>query len=598
MYGLLYYLIGTFALSALLTPVVRQIAIRLGRVASPRSDRWHTRPVAMLGGFAIMASMSIALIAGGVIGSIVPLFAGALAMFTLGALDDELHFGAATKLVAQTVIGSVIVYLAPAVELTGLPIVDELIALGWVVGITNAFNLLDNMDGLSSGIAAIAGSFYLIILLDGGPTPLLAAIAAFTGAALGFLIYNFQPARIFMGDSGSLLLGSFLAGAALFAAPGATSKLAPIAAVPLLILLIPIFDTAFVTVTRWMSGRPAMVGGRDHLSHRLVGLGMPERLAVLGLYALAALGGMIGISLLRVDSGLATIVLGAYLILLAGIGLVLGHVEAHAEAADQAHAPLVAELAYRNRIYEVLFDVALLALAYYAAFRVRFQGPEFTHFLPYLVAAFPVVLACQLSGLALAGKYRQEWRSFGAAEFLTILRGIAFGVAGSVLAILYLYRFEGFSRTVFALDAAFLAFLLIGTRVAITSVDDYLRRQRQRGERVLIFGAGRGGTVLLRELLDNPAYNLSPVGFIDDNPARRGMRIEGLEVLGALDDLPALIETHRPVEVLVSINGLDRGRLGMLSAICRTHGLRARVMRFALEELGPVPHVRHDSQAS
>ncbi len=335
MSGLLYYLIGTFALSAVLTPVVRQIAIRLGRVAAPRSDRWHTRPVAMLGGFAIVSSVVIALAAGGAVGQVLPLFAGALAMFALGAVDDELHFGAATKLVAQTVIALGIVYLAPPVELTGLPILDELIALGWVVGITNAFNLLDNMDGLSSGIAAIAGSFYLVILLESGPTPLAAAVASFTGAALGFLIYNFQPAKIFMGDSGSLFLGSFLGGAALFAAPGATSQLAPIATVPLLILLIPIFDTAFVTITRRMSGRPAMVGGRDHLSHRLVGLGMPERLAVLGLYALAALGGLIGISLLGVDDGFASIVLGAYLILLAGIGLVLGHVEAHAEAAER-----------------------------------------------------------------------------------------------------------------------------------------------------------------------------------------------------------------------------------------------------------------------
>ena len=598
MSALLYYLIGTFALSAGLTPIVRQIAIRLGRVAAPRSDRWHTRPVAMLGGFAIVLSVAVALTAGGAVGEVLPLFAGAFAMFALGALDDELHFGAATKLVAQTVIGLGIVYLAPAVELTGVPMLDELIALGWVVGITNAFNLLDNMDGLSSGIAAIAGSFYLVILLEGGTTPLAAAIAAFTGATLGFLIYNFQPAKIFMGDSGSLFLGSFLAGAALFAAPGATSQLAPIATVPLLILLIPIFDTAFVTVTRRMSGRPAMVGGRDHLSHRLVRLGMSERLAVLGLYALAALGGMIGVSLLRVDDGFATIVLGAYLILLASIGLVLGHVEAHAEAADQRQAPLVAELAYRNRVYEVLLDVALLTLAYYAAFRVRFQGPEFAHFFGYLVAGFPVVLGCQLSGLALAGKYRQQWRTFGSAELLTLLRGILFGVSGSVLAILYLYRFEGFSRTVFALDAAFLAVLLIGTHVAITSVDDYLRRQRQRGDRVLIYGAGRGGTVLLRELLENPAHNLAPIGFLDDNPARRRMRIEGLEVLGALEDLPSLIEAHRPVEILVSITGLDRARLGVLSTICRQHGLRARVMRFALEELGPVPHVRHDSQAS
>ena len=552
----------------------------------------------MLGGYAIASSVAVGLAVGGVLGDMLPLFAGAFAMFALGALDDELHFGAATKLVAQTVIGAVMVYLAPRVELTGVPMLDELIALGWVVGITNAFNLLDNMDGLSSGIAAIAGTFYLIILLEGGSSPLAVAIAAFTGATLGFLIYNFQPARIFMGDSGSLFLGSFLAGAALFAAPGATSQLAPIATVPLLILLIPIFDTAFVTVTRRLSGRPAMVGGRDHLSHRLVGLGMPERLAVLGLYALAALGGMIGVSLLRVDDGFATIVLAAYLILLAGIGLVLGHVEAHAEAASQTRAPLVGDVAYRNRIYEVLLDVALLTLAYYAAFRVRFQGPEFSHFLGYLVAGFPIVLACQLAGLALAGKYRQVWRTFGAAELITLLKGIAFGVAGSVLAILYLYRFEGFSRSVFALDAAFLVFLLIGTRVAITSMDDYLRRQRQRGDRVLIYGAGRGGTILLRELLENPSHNLAPVGFLDDNPARRRMRIDGLEVLGGLEDLPMLIESHQPVEVLVSIRSLDRARLGGVVTYCRKHGVRVRVMRFALEEIGPVPHVRHDSQAS
>jgi UDP-GlcNAc:undecaprenyl-phosphate GlcNAc-1-phosphate transferase len=552
----------------------------------------------MLGGYAIMLSAVTAIAFTGAFVSILPLLAGALAMFTLGALDDEWHFRPTTKLVAQTVIAAAIVYLAPTAQLTGRPVLDELIAVGWIVGITNAFNLLDNMDGLSAGIAVIAGLFYLAILVDAGSTPLALAMAAFTGATLGFLIYNFQPAKIFMGDAGSLFLGSFLGAAALFAAPEASPQIAPVAMVPLLILLIPIFDTAFVTITRKLSGRSPLVGGRDHLSHRLVGLGMPERLAVIGLYSLAALGGLIGISLLRVEFGFATIILAGYLILLAGIGIVLGHVEAHAEATAETRAPLVADVAYRNRIYEVLLDVALLTLAYYAAFRVRFQGPEFAHFLRFLVMAFPIVLACQLAGLALAGKYRQVWRTFGVAELFILLRGILFGVAGSVLAILYLYRFEGFSRTVFALDAAFLAFLLIGSRVAITWVDEYLRKQRRTGDRVLIYGAGRGGALLLRELLENPRHGLSPVGFLDDDRAKQRLRIEGVPVLGRLEDLPALLVSHSPVEVLVSVHGLDRARLGYLSSLCRTHGLRVRVMRFALEEPGPVPHVRHDSQAS
>ena len=133
-----------------------------------------------------------------------------------------------------------------------------------------------------------------------------------------------------MGDGGSLFLGSFLGSAALLAAPELKAGLVPVAAIPLFILLIPIFDTAFVSVTRRLAGRSPMHGGRDHLSHRLVALGIDERRAVLALYVLAALGGVIALSLQHADFGYAAILIALYLILLAGIGIVLGHVEAHA----------------------------------------------------------------------------------------------------------------------------------------------------------------------------------------------------------------------------------------------------------------------------
>ena len=322
-------------------------------------------------------------------------------------------------------------------------------------------------------------------------------MAAFVGAALGFLVYNVRPATIFMGDGGSLFLGSFLASAALLAAPELKAGLVPVAAIPLFILLIPIFDTAFVSVTRRLAGRSPLHGGRDHLSHRLVALGIDERRAVLALYMLAALGGLIALSLQHADFGYAAILIALYIILLAGIGIVLGHVEAHAtpEGADStAPPPLVSEVAYQNRWYEVLLDLALISLAYYAAFRFRFQGEAFAHFLTYFAASFPLVLACQMAGLAIAGKYRQVWRSFGARELMGIIKGVWIGVASSALVILYLpYRFEGFSRLVFAIDAVVLASLLVGARVAITSADEYLRRRRGVGRPVLIYGAGAGG---------------------------------------------------------------------------------------------------------
>jgi UDP-GlcNAc:undecaprenyl-phosphate/decaprenyl-phosphate GlcNAc-1-phosphate transferase len=595
-YPLLLTFAGALGLAVAATPLVRSLARRADWLAQPSADRWHRQPVALHGGYALAGACLVVALLMVPLGPVAPLLAGACLMFLLGALDDVFKFRAATKLAVQTAIAGLIVYLAPAVMVTGQPVLDQLIALVWIVGVTNAFNLLDNMDGLSAGVAAIAAGCYLAVLAGFGATPLALVVAAFAGATLGFLLFNFQPASIFMGDSGSLFIGSFLASVALYAAPVLESHLAPVAAIPLFILLIPIFDTAFVTVTRRMAGRSPMVGGRDHLSHRLVVLGIHERTAVLALYVLAAIGGALGVSFLLVDLGLTSILVAAYAILLAGLGVVLGHVEAHAApSGDEPHAPLVSEVAYRNRTYEVLLDVALLTLAYYSAFRYRFGGPEFEHFLTYFAASFPIVIGCQILGLAAAGKYRQMWRSFGAPELFSLLRGIGYGLAASILVVLYLYRFEGFSRLVFALDGALMTVLLVGSRLAITSVDDYLRKQRRRGRPVLIYGAGRGGTLVLRELLENRDLDAAPAGFLDDSPDKQRLRIEGLPVLGTLQDLPHVARACGAIELIVAIRDLDRQRLGVVAALCREHGLRPRVMRFALEDLGPVPHVRSTS---
>jgi UDP-GlcNAc:undecaprenyl-phosphate GlcNAc-1-phosphate transferase len=592
--ALLLTLLGSFALSAALTPLCRALARRVGVVANPHSDRWHREPVPLLGGCAIIGAFAIATVVSAPLRPLAPLFLATGLMFALGTLDDIVGFRPATKLVVQTIVAGVVVYLMPSAALTGIAPIDALLALVWVVGITNAFNLLDNIDGLSAGIAVIAGVFFLATLAAAAPTPLSPAVAAFVGAALGFLIYNVRPASIFMGDGGSLFLGSFLGSTALLAAPELKAGIVPVAAIPLFILLIPIFDTAFVSVTRRLAGRSPMHGGRDHLSHRLVALGIDERRAVTGLYLLAALGGLIALALQHADTGYAAILTALYIILLAGIGVVLGHVEAHLSDAAGAHSqPLVSQVAYQNRVYEVLLDLALIALAYYTAFRIRFHGAEFTHFLTYFAASFPLVLACQLAGLAMAGKYRQIWRSFGAPELVGIIKGVAFGFCLSAVLILYLYSFQGFSRAVFAIDAVVLVFLLVGSRVAISSADEYLRRQRGAGDAVLIYGAGVRGALLVRMLLEDRTHAVLPVGFIDDDAAKRRLRLEGVPVVGAFADLDEILSKGRIAEVIVSTKTLDRARLAELAAMCRARGTAVRVMRFALEEIGPVPAIRH-----
>src|SRR5262245_41112396 len=330
------------------------------------------------------------------------------------------------------IVAGVALWLMPQVVITGAPLLDQLLAFAWIVGITNAFNLLDNMDGLAAGVASVAGFFLLGLLIStGSPHALQIAVAAFLGATSGFLIFSFPPASVFMGDSGSFLLGSFLAAATLFAAPAGGRRLAPAAALPVLILLVPIFDTAFVTLTRRLSGRRLWQGGRDHTSHRLVALGASERTAVVVLYALAIAGGLVAVGLQWFHLGSAIALVGVYLVLLTAVGVVLGHVKAPSgdAIAPGVNPPLVSEVAYRRRLLEMLLDAALLCIAYYAAFRIRFQDSDFAVFFPPFARTFPIVVGAQLAGLYLIGKYRQVWRSTALAEVINLVKGVALGIA-------------------------------------------------------------------------------------------------------------------------------------------------------------------------
>jgi UDP-GlcNAc:undecaprenyl-phosphate GlcNAc-1-phosphate transferase len=575
----------------LLTPLVRRLAGALGLYAQPSGDRWHQRPVALLGGLPILAAVLIGAVATAPVGPLLPLLAGGLLMGLVGMADDLMSIRPATKLVLQLIIVTVIVYWLPQIRLTASPIVDVLLAILWMVGITNALNLLDNIDGLAAGIAAIAAAFYLAVLLPGGPTPLNCALAAFVGASIGFLFYNFHPASIFMGDTGSLFLGAFLGTVGLIVSPQVNAQLAWLAAIPVLILLIPIFDVVFVTLMRRLAGRSALRGGRDHTSHRLVALGIGERRAVLFLYVLAILGGAVGLSLQYVGFGYAVILIDMYVVLLVGLGVFLGHVEESVPGTGSIEldrtrsAPLLSEVTNRYRLYEVLLDQGLIAVAYYAAFRIRFDATTLSAFFVPFAASFPLVIVTQLAGLWLAGKYRHVWRSFGAAEVVTILKGVMLGVLGSVWVAVYLYRFERFSRGVFVIDAIVLTFLLIGSRVAIASIDQYLSRQRAGRRDVLIYGAGRGGALLVHKLLQDKRPGGMPVGFVDDDSSKRWMTLEGLPVMGSCIDLPEILRSRPISQLIISIEDLPDDRLLRVEQICRERGVPLKRARFTIEDV-------------
>ena len=219
-----------------------------------------------------------------------------MAVFVIGLVDDILLLKPASKLVSQIAVAALLVYFGFRLHWLESRLLDSVLTMVWVVGLTNAFNFLDNMDGLCAGIALIVAIMLLAGFWTGvsreNAAPEMTLLATLAGAAAGFLVFNFPPASIFMGDSGALLFGFSLAALTLGqeGVRASRSDVLSVIAGPAFVLLIPIFDTTLVTVARLLSGRSPAKGGRDHSSHRLVAIGLSERDAVLVLWGLASHG--------------------------------------------------------------------------------------------------------------------------------------------------------------------------------------------------------------------------------------------------------------------------------------------------------------------
>ena len=244
------------------TPIVRAVARRLGLVARPKTDRWHKKPTAMMGGVGMWLAVVVTWLLfvahrpqdWVVIGA-------STFLFFVGLADDLLHTKPYQKLIGQVMGSAFVVYYGLTLPWTRFATLNLVFTIFWLVGITNAINLLDNMDGLAAGIAAIASGFLALNFMWGGQPAEALMLSVFAAALVGYLVYNSHPASIFMGDCGSMFIGFFLASSALVNLSGGRSRtFIPVLAVPILVLFIPIFDTTFVTVLRKLSGRAASQG--------------------------------------------------------------------------------------------------------------------------------------------------------------------------------------------------------------------------------------------------------------------------------------------------------------------------------------------------
>ena len=330
-------LVGALSLSLVCTPLAIAIALRRGVLDNPGDHKSHSSPVPYLGGLAVVVSFSVSMLIpviaiseSSVSQEFVVVIGVALALALLGLFDDLRGLSSMLRLACEIAAGVVLWNLDLGVQLVGVSWVDAIITVFWVVGITNAFNLLDNMDGLSAGIAAIASFSFFAIASANGQFLVAGLSLALGGCAIGFLRSNFHPARIYMGDSGALFFGFLISFIGLKLQFNISSEVSVL--VPIVVCSVAVLDTSLVTIARLRHGLSPFQGGRDHISHRLVKIGLPIPVAVAVLYVAATSVGVIAFVIARSDMTAAWVLAGLVTVLLFGLGVLAYNVPVYANS--------------------------------------------------------------------------------------------------------------------------------------------------------------------------------------------------------------------------------------------------------------------------
>lgn len=571
-------------------------------VAVPTGERWHAAPTPTFGGVGItvglVAGVLLAVAVGAVEGSwqLTGIIAGALLLFAAGLLDDVRDLSPLAKLAAQFGAAGIAVACGLRVELVGNDVIATVIAVVWLVGITNAFNLLDNMDGLAATLAAVACAYFAIDAVTSRPNDLVLVIALSLGfACVGFLPFNLRSggsALVFMGDSGSQVLGFLLAALGLAASWTTAGTTVATILLPLLVLAIPILDTTLVTFVRIAERRPVTQGGKDHSSHRLVYFGLSERKAValLAIIAIALGGTSVAYNILD-NARITAIGVLLTFVLLTQFGGFLSDLDERTRRGQESDTSLRHALMFDvRRLVEVLVDFGLVCASFLLSYLVIVGGEGTVFQRSVFLASLPVVLGMRYVAFVAFRIYRRVWRFGGLRDALAIAAAVGISEVLAVGVIWATRPFGDFPVRVFVVNAVICTALIAASRLAFRVVPG-LSGMRERGarRRIVIIGAGRAGRSLARELREDAAVKV--VAFVDDNPALRGRRIHGVAVIGGIAEIRALLTTARPTEVLVSIPNAPAEHLDRVVQACDEARVSCRFVRRHTETIAPTVRV-------
>jgi UDP-GlcNAc:undecaprenyl-phosphate GlcNAc-1-phosphate transferase len=587
-----------------LTPLVARLAVRIGAIDMPGERKLHTAPIPRLGGLAVVASIALVLVGSTWLSAgrwrlsshLAPgLGFGVLPVLAVSLLDDIRSVGARKKFLVHT-LGAIIavgfgVSLGPVVHLFGTAIHIGILAgplsILWIVGVTNAFNIIDGLDGLSAGLALIAATSMAAVFALVGQADMAAVALVLTGALAGFLPYNTYPARLFLGDTGSTAIGFCLATLALKG--GATLSSGFAALLPVFMLGLPIADT-FIAMMRRTLGRlehhtgGMLVPDSNHIHHRLLALGIDHGRAVLLLY---------GAGLVLAGAAFISVFLTAHDAALFVVALLLaGFIGVHRLGYDEfaflrrgTILKIYKMPAVKRGMFVVYVDTILAVAAAYLVVGLKTDHWSFSlvrHSVLDLATTFaPVtVLVFWWSGM-----YRGAWRVSGLDDLTRACRAVAIvTVVGATL--LTLMSGGQYSLSMFGIYGLVSLMLTASLRASYVVLESTRLRSSHQGIPVLIYGADVRGVAAVRELFQNSAAGLKPIGFIDDDPKARGKLVSGLPVFGTERELEGIIRVRAAQGLLVASETVPPERLERARQTCKQAGARMFRLNVQVEHLG------------
>jgi UDP-GlcNAc:undecaprenyl-phosphate GlcNAc-1-phosphate transferase len=580
--------------SVVLTPLMIRVARRFGWVDQPKADRWHRRPVALMGGIAIVAAGGIGvLLSGAYMAFPWPIWVGALLMFASGWADDRWTVPPEAKVAVQILSTILILYAGFAFWRGGPFWVSVPLTFLWVIGIINAFNLIDGLDGLAAGLATIGAGVLGLIAFKTGDPGIAVVAAALAGASGGFLFFNFQPASIFMGDCGSMALGYMLAVLSMSVQGSGGPVVGTL--VPVLVLAVPIFDTTFVTVTRILSNRSVSEGGTDHTHHRLAFLGLSERGTVLTLHGVSLVLGVLALSVRGADlpmfiaTGLlvvvAAAVFGVYLARAEEYGDQAGRLRVSSPWLRSATAVLRTLTGAGNSWKSVLgmvADLLLIGASFIAAHHLRFGGSPPEAVGEMMMTAIPAVIGLKVAVFYVFRLYKGIWRHAGTPELLRLLGASTMASLLTYAGLLIAFGPEPVSDAAMLIDGLLTTMTVAGVRFGFRGLHQFFVAQGEGRRKALIYGTEEDSLLALRYLRRRAASvgrERTIVGLIDDDEDMQSLSVQGVSVLGTLDDLGSVCSEHDVDELIVPTETVPKAHQSSILTACRQCDVRC--LRFA-----------------